>query len=109
PNRSPGRGRPYRLRHTSRSCSLLDRDGELGAVRHGETGLVDELGRHLAVTDLVGLAVVVDVEQLRRQRVAAVVSLALLGIDVDSHERTVSRRCETVPGSRLTGPVGSPG
>jgi len=32
-----------------------------------------------------GLAVVVDVEQLRRQRVATVVTLALLGIEVYSH------------------------
>jgi hypothetical protein len=44
-------------------------------------------GRHDPVTDLFGVAVVVDVEQLRCQRVAPVVTLTLLRIDVDSHGR----------------------
>ena len=45
--------------------------------------------RHLAVADDHGLAVVVDVEQLRCQGVAAVVALALLGVHPHLH---VSRR-----------------
>jgi len=36
----------------------------------------------------VGVAVVVDVEELRSQRVAAVVALALLGVDPYSQRRT---------------------
>ncbi len=44
-----------------------------------------ELGRHFAVVQLVRVAVVVDVEQLRCDRVAAVVPLAFLRIDVHPH------------------------
>ena len=65
---------------------LVERDGVLRAVGHGEAGLVLELGRHLAVADDDGLAVVVDVEELGRQRVAAVVALALLGVHPHLHE-----------------------
>ena len=61
--------------------------GQLATARRA---LSASSGGHGAVTDLVRLAVVVDVEQLGRQRVAAVVPLALLGIDVDAHGRDVS-------------------
>src|SRR2546421_2595354 len=60
---------------------LDDFDGELGAVRLGEVGLVLESCRHRAVPLLARVAVFVELEQLRRQRLAAVVTLALVAID----------------------------
>src|SRR5947208_6867851 len=60
---------------------LDDFDGELGAVRLGEVGLVLESRRHRAVPLLARVAVFVELEQLRRQRLAAVVTLALVAID----------------------------
>src|SRR6476620_1985507 len=60
---------------------LDDLDGELGAVRLGEIGLVLEPRRHRAVALLAGVAVLVELEQLGRQGLAAVVPLALVGID----------------------------
>jgi len=58
-------------------------DGELGAVRFGEIGLVLQPRRHRSVALLAGVAVLVEFEQLRRKRLAAVVALALVGIDAD--------------------------
>jgi hypothetical protein len=46
-------------------------------LRWGETGLVLEAVRHDAFVQLERVAVVVNVEQLGGQRVAAVVALAL--------------------------------
>src|SRR5258706_5935615 len=60
---------------------LDDFDGELGTVRLGQVGLVLESRRHRAVALLAGVAVPVELEQLRRQRLAAVVTLALVAID----------------------------
>jgi hypothetical protein len=65
--------------------ALQDLDRELGAIGCSETGLLLQFGRDVAVDQQDRLAVVVDVEQLWRQRVATVVALALLGIEVDSH------------------------
>ena len=63
---------------------LDDLDRELGAVRLGEVGLVLQAGRHRAVALLARVAVLVELEQLRRQRLAAVVTLALVAIDADA-------------------------
>src|SRR6188768_1048520 len=71
------------------SAVLRDRDRKLGTVGCCESSLLVELGRHLAVDDQHGLSVVVDVEQLRRQRIATVVALALPGIEVHSHRGTL--------------------
>src|SRR5437763_1554226 len=68
-------------------ASLRDRqrDRVLGAVRHGPPGFVFEARGHDAVVPLVRLAEVVDVEKLRCDRVAAVVALTLLGIDMHAY------------------------
>src|SRR5215213_6262413 len=65
--------------------SLLDADRVLGAVGDGQAGLVRQVRRHRPVTDDHGLAVVVDVEQLGSEGVAAVVALALVRLDDDLH------------------------
>src|SRR5262245_7114338 len=66
---------------------LDDFDGELGAVRLGEVGLFLQPRRHRAVALLARVAVLVELEQLRGQRLAAVVSLALVAIDADFQGR----------------------
>src|SRR5437899_7686645 len=68
-------------------ASLRDRERDrvLGAVRHGSPGLVFEVRGHDALVPLVRLAEVVDVEELRCDRVAAVVALTLLGIDMHAY------------------------
>ena len=64
---------------------LVDRDRVLGTVRHREPGLVLQLDADRAVADHERLPVVVDVEQLRGERIAPVVALTLLA--VDTHPR----------------------
>src|ERR1700693_2051540 len=61
-----------------------DLDGVLGAVGHGEPCLLLEFGRH-DVDDDRRLLVVVDVEDLGRQPVAAGMALTLVWVDADLH------------------------
>ena len=56
-----------------------------GAQIDRELGLVRERRRYVAVIQRVRHAVVVYIEQLRRQATAAIVPLAPLGIDPDPH------------------------
>src|SRR4029453_2324956 len=73
-------------------CALLrGRDRVLRAVRCGEAGRALQRFRHVTFNEEDGLAVVVDVEQLRRQGVAAVVPLAFAGVEVDPHAPTIDR------------------
>src|SRR5471032_1575964 len=58
-------------------------DRELRTIGFGEPGLVLESRGNAAVTDLVGIAELVELEQFGRQRLAAGVALALVLIDVD--------------------------
>src|SRR4051812_21963740 len=74
------------------ACLVVDADRVLGAVGDRQARLVFEVRRHRAVADDDGLAVVVDVEQLGRQRIAPVVPLALLGIDPYLHATSVRAR-----------------
>jgi cytoplasmic iron level regulating protein YaaA (DUF328/UPF0246 family) len=69
------------------SAVIRDGDGVLGAVRRSEAGFVVQLRWHVAFDDQNGLAIVVDVKQFWRQRIAAVVALAFLGIEVYSHSK----------------------
>ena len=84
---------------------LDDADGVLGAVGDGEAGLVDELRRHDAVAEDERLPVVVDVEELGRDGVAAVVPLALVGVDHHPHRRDCTDRI--VVHVYGIGPIGS--
>src|SRR5215212_1919639 len=89
---------------------LVDADRVLRAVGDRQSRLLLEVRRHRAVADDDGLAVVVDVEQLGRQRVAPVVPLALLGIDPYLHARSVRARravataVHTLPRCRRSSP-----
>ena len=56
-----------------------------GQLANASRALSSSSGGTLAVTDHDGVAVVVDVEQFGRQRVAPVVALAELGVDLDAH------------------------
>src|SRR5262245_9102961 len=77
---------------------LGDLDGELGTVRLGEPRLLLEASRHAAVAGLAGVAVLVKHEQLRRQRLAAVVALAFFGIDPDPERLGHGSLPRLVPG-----------
>src|SRR6476619_8563356 len=80
--------------------SVLHGDGALGAVGGGQGGLLLQLGRQVAVDQDDGEALVVDVEHLGRQRVAAAVALALLLIELDAHpspQRTVAGAARRPP------------
>src|SRR6056297_1115834 len=68
------------------SAVVRDGDGVLGAVGRSQTGLVVQFGGHVALDEQDGLAIVVDIEQFGRQRVATVVALTLLCIQVYSHD-----------------------
>src|SRR4051794_29183788 len=61
-----------------------DADSLLGAVGHRQARLPLELGRNEAIGERARRAEVVDLEQLRREGVATIVSLAPLAIDADS-------------------------
>src|SRR6188508_3328613 len=81
----------YARRMVSRS-GRGDADSLLGAVCHRQARLLLELGRNQAIGDLARRAEVVDLEQLRRDGVATIVSLAPLAIDADSElDRFVHR------------------
>src|SRR6187431_2110665 len=67
------------------SAVLRDRDRIFGTVGGCEPGLVVELRGDVALDEQHRLTEVVDVEQLRRERIAAVMTLALLGIEMNSH------------------------
>src|SRR5437764_879093 len=70
------------------SAFLQDLDRILGAIGRCKPGLVVKVLRDVAVDQQHRLAVVVHIEQLRRQCVAAVVALALFRIEMNSHRRS---------------------
>ena len=85
--RRPGLTHPVR-----RSPSGLDGDGVLGAVVGGELGLgLLLVGAARPVTRSDGVALVVGVEELGGQGVAAAVALALLAVEGDAHQSAVLR------------------
>jgi hypothetical protein len=57
----------------------------LGAVGHRLVGLRLLIGPHGAITDHLCVAEVVGLDQIRRERVAAAMALAPLGVDADPH------------------------
>src|ERR1700688_443970 len=63
---------------------LDDVDGEFGAVGLGEPRLGLERGRHGAVAKLPRIAPLVELEELRRQRKTARMTLAALAVDPHS-------------------------
>src|SRR6187549_3444891 len=67
------------------SAVLRDLDRILGTVGRSETSLLVQVFGYFAVDQQHSLAEVIDIEQLRCQRVAAVVTLALLRIEMHSH------------------------
>src|SRR5581483_621095 len=71
------------LAHGAPPSGLDDFDGELGTIGFGEVGLLLEARWHGAVALLAGVAVLVELEELRCQRLAAVVTLAFLAIDAN--------------------------
>jgi len=67
------------------SAVLRDRDGVLRTVGRGESSLAVEFLGHVTLDDEDRLAVVIDVEELRRQRIATVVALTCPRIEMNSH------------------------
>src|SRR5690606_4960945 len=65
---------------------LDDLDGHLGAVCPREIGGFELALGYDAVPDLPGVAILVQLEERRRQRLAAVVTLASVGIYADPHD-----------------------
>src|SRR5262245_47240203 len=63
------------------TLGVKDFDGKLGAVGLGKIGLLFQPRGHGAVALLARVAVLVELEQLGRQRLAAVVTLAFVAID----------------------------
>src|SRR4029078_6081281 len=83
------------------SAFLQFLDRILGGIRRRQASLVVKIRRYLSIEQQHRLAVVVDIEQLRRQRVAAVVSLTLLRIEMNSHRQKLSsERASLRPGRR---------
>src|SRR5688572_27485575 len=68
------------------SAVLRDRDRILRTVRRGEASLLAQVVGQVAFDQEHRLAEVVDVEELRRESVTAVVTLALPGVEMNSHE-----------------------
>src|SRR5205814_3155442 len=62
-----------------------DLDRHLGAVRHGKPCLLLKSRMHVTVACGARVAKTVEHKQLRRDRLAAIVTLAFLGVDADSH------------------------
>lgn len=96
---------------------FLNQHRILGTVRSSQTSLVFHARRHLAIAGRRGVAVVVHIEQLRRQRVAAVVPLALVGVHADPHVHTLLRpigairrldRMHRSGNTEVSGPLGPP-
>src|SRR3954462_6566772 len=70
------------------SALFQDLDRVLRTIGCREAGLVVEIVRNVTFDQQHRLPQVVDVEQLWRQRVAAVVSLTLFGIEMNSHRQS---------------------
>ena len=73
------------------------------AIAPTSTTFTIEPRGHGAITDLGGVPVVVHVEQLGRQRVAAVVPLALLGLDPHAQREPPFPETSSSPTSIRTG------
>ena len=83
--------RPVPLIGTGRCRSSLEADATLGAVVGGQLGLRLEARRDLGGEDH-AVALVIAVEELGGQRVAATVASAPLGVEDDSHRAGVYLR-----------------
>ena len=73
--------------------SVLDRDRVLGAVGRTGAGAGFEFGWDVTVDQDKGVTQVVDVEDVRRERIAAIVPLTLLLINADAHLKLSSCGC----------------
>jgi len=68
----------------AQAALLLDHiDCDFRTVRFGKPGLVFKTGRNDAVPGLMGVAVFVELEKLGRERLAAGMALAFVGINVN--------------------------
>lgn len=67
-----------------------------------------EFGGYVSVHQQHGLAVLVDIEQLRSQRVAAIVSLTFLCVEVNAHASNVAGRLPPTVAGRPVGVPASP-
>src|SRR5262245_30242319 len=62
---------------------LDDLDRELGTVGFGKVGFFLQLGGNRAVIDLMRVAELIELEQFRRDRLAAIVPLAFFPVDAN--------------------------
>ena len=88
------------------SISSMAYSGQLAMARRA---LLLQLGRHRPVSDHGGQAVIVHVEEIGDQGVAAGVALALVGVDTDPHGNTTgdpARAAHLAPGPGDLGPLG---
>src|SRR4029077_6915693 len=83
------------------ALSLLDDlDRELGAVGLGEIGLFFQFRGNRAVIDLAGVAILVELEQLRSDRLATIVPLAFVPVDAN-FQRCGVAHCHFLPRSHV--------